>query len=148
MIDVLSALRVTRPSLGADAGVGLYRLLRLAAFDTMSGAEAVAAARAAGEKVGRSLGLATLDELVALCHALKLGVVEVEAADESSVRVVVRECVACAGAHDSGQATCHFEGGLVAGAISSIFGRPVRVRETACHGGRGDDACRFEITFV
>src|SRR6185369_7503427 len=39
--DVLSALRVTRPSLGADAGVGLYRLLRLAAFDTVSGAEAV-----------------------------------------------------------------------------------------------------------
>ena len=148
VIDVLSALRVTRPSLGADAGVGLYRLLRLAAFDTMSGAEAVAAARAAGEKVGRSLGLATLDELIALCHALKLGVVEVEAADTSSVRVVVRECVACAGAHESGQATCHFEGGLLAGAISSIFGRPVRVRETACHGGRGDDACRFEITFV
>ena len=148
VIDVLSALRVTRPSLGADAGVGLYRLLRLAAFDTMSGAEAVAAARAAGEKVGRSLGLATLDELLALCHSFKLGVVEVEAADESSVRVVVRECVACAGAHDSGQATCHFEGGLFAGAISSIFGRTVRVRETACHGGRGDDACRFEITFV
>ena len=98
--------------------------------------------------MGRSLGLATLDELIALCHALKLGVVEVEAADESSVRVVVRECVACAGAHDSGQATCHFEGGLVAGAISSIFARTVRVRETACHGGRGDDACRFEITFV
>ena len=64
--------------------------------------------------------------------SLKLGVVEVEVVDESSVRVVVRECVACAGAHDAGQAMCHFEGGLVAGAIASIFGRPVRVRETAC----------------
>jgi predicted hydrocarbon binding protein/tRNA A-37 threonylcarbamoyl transferase component Bud32 len=148
VIDVLSALRVTRPSLGADAGVGLYRLLRLAAFDTMSAAEAVAAARAAGEKIGRSLGLGTFNELLALCHSLKLGVVEVASADKSSVHVVVRECVACAGAHEAGEAMCHFEGGLLAGAISSIFGRPVRVRETACHGGRGDDACRFEITFV
>jgi predicted hydrocarbon binding protein len=148
VLDVLSALRVTRPSLGADAGVGLYRLLRLAAFGTRSGAEAVAAARAAGEKIGRSLGLGTLDELLVLCYSLKLGVVEMESADRSSVRLVVRECVACAGAHESGEAMCHFEGGLLAGAISSIFDRPVRVRETACHGGRGDDACRFEITFV
>jgi predicted hydrocarbon binding protein len=148
VIDVLSALRVMRPSLGADAGVGLYRLLRLAAFDTMSGAEAVAAARAAGEKIGRSLGIGTLDELLALCRSLKLGVVEVSAADESSVHIMVRECVACAGAHESGQVMCHFEGGLLAGAVASIAKRPVRVRETACQGGCGDDACRFELSFT
>jgi serine/threonine protein kinase/predicted hydrocarbon binding protein len=147
-IDVLSALRVTRPSLGAEAGVGLYRLLRLAAFDTAAGEEAFAAARAAGEKIGRSLGLGTLEELLELCRELKLGVVEIPVADRSGVHVVVRECAACAGAHESGQMTCHFEGGLIAGAVSSIFGRAVRVRETACLGGRGEDACRFEIAFA
>jgi predicted hydrocarbon binding protein len=42
---------------------------------------------------------------------------------------------------------CHFEGGLVAGAVAAIFKEPVRVQETACIGGCGDDACRFEITF-
>ena len=56
-IDVAGALRVARPTLGADAGVGLYRMLRLVAFDAGSGAEAAATARAAGEKLGRSLGL-------------------------------------------------------------------------------------------
>jgi len=147
-IDVLSALRVTRPTLGAETGVGLYRLLRLAAFDAAAGDEAVAAARAAGEKIGRSLGLGTLEELLALCRELKLGVVEIPVADKASVHVVVRECAACAGAHESGQATCHFEGGLIAGVISSMFGRPVHFRETACLGGCGDDACRFEITFI
>jgi predicted hydrocarbon binding protein/tRNA A-37 threonylcarbamoyl transferase component Bud32 len=148
VIDVLSALRVIRPSLGADAGAGLYRLLRLAAFDTMSGAEAIAGARAAGEKIGRSLGLGTLDELLALCQSLKLGIVEASVAERSTVDVVVRECVACAGAHESGEAMCHFESGLVAGAVAAIFKRPVRVRETTCQGGCGDDACRFEITFT
>jgi predicted hydrocarbon binding protein/tRNA A-37 threonylcarbamoyl transferase component Bud32 len=148
VIDVLSALRVMRPSLGGDAGAGLYRLLRLAAFDSVSGAEAVAAARAAGEKIGRSLGLGTLDELLALCRSLKLGIVEVSPADDTHLDIVVRECVACAGAHESGQAMCHFEGGLLAGAVASIAKRPVRVRETACQGGCGDEACRFELTFT
>src|SRR4029079_13689801 len=112
------------------------------------GDEAVAAARAAGEKIGRSLGLGTLEELLALCRELKLGVVEIPVADKASVHVVVRECAACAGAHESGQATCHFEGGLIAGVISSMVGPPGHVREAACRGGCGDDACRFEITFT
>jgi len=147
-IDVASALRIARPTLGAEAGVGLYRLLRLVAFDAMTGAEAVATARAAGEKVGRSLGLGKLDDFVALCTSLKLGVVEASVLTESSVRVVVRECIACAGAHHGGEAICHFEGGLVAGAVAAIFRRPVRVRETACQGGCGDDACRFDVDFT
>jgi serine/threonine protein kinase/predicted hydrocarbon binding protein len=146
-IDVLSALRVSRPTLGPEAGVGLYRLLRMAAFDASAGDEAVAAATAAGEKVGRSLGMVKLDELVALLGSMKLGIVEAAAVTESTVRVVVRECAACAGALPSGKAVCHFEAGRVSGAVASIFERPVRVRETACIGGCGDDACRFEIDF-
>jgi len=147
-IDVASALRIARPTLGNEAGVGLYRLLRLVAFDAMTGAEAVATARAAGEKIGRSLGLGKLDDFVALCTSLKLGVVEASVLTESSVRVVVRECIGCAGAHHGGEAMCHFEGGLVAGAVAAIFRRPVRVRETACQGGCGDDACRFDVDFT
>jgi len=174
-LDVANALRIARPTLGAEAGVALYRLLRLAAFDAMTGAEAVATARAAGEKIGRSLGLRKLDDFVALCTSLKLGIVEASVVTESSVRVVVRECIACAGAHPGGHAIgmgtlggspnppamvrgeqsspaphamCHFEGGLVAGAVSAIFRRPARVRETACQGGCGDDACRFDVDFT
>jgi serine/threonine-protein kinase len=144
-IDVASALLIVRPTLGAEAGAGLYRLLRLAAFDATTGAETAATAQAAGEKIGRSLGLAKLDDLVTLCNSLKLGVVEASVVTESSVRVVVRECVACAGAHPSGSPICHFEGGLVAGAVGAIFKTQVRVRETACQGGCGDDACGFEV---
>ncbi len=147
-IDVASALRVTRPSLGPEASVGLYRLLRLAAFDSTNGAEASATARAAGEKIGKALGLSALDDMVALFKSLKLGVVDAVVATESTVRMAVRECIACAGVPHGEEAICHFESGLIAGAVASIFKRPVRVRETACQGGRGDDACRFEITFV
>jgi predicted hydrocarbon binding protein len=146
--EVLSALHVARPSLGQDADVGLYRLLRLAAFDPRAGAEGVVAARTAGETIGRSLGLGALDELTAFCRSLKLGIVDAFMVDAETVRVAVRECIACAGAHPSGQAVCHFEGGLVAGAVAAIFKRQARVREIACLGGCGDEACQFEITFI
>jgi len=146
--DVLSALRVVRPSLGDQAGVGLYRLLRLAAFDATAGAEAIAAARAAGEKIGRSLGMRKLDDLAMLCRSLKLGIVDVSIVTETCLRIAVRECAACAGAQESGDVVCHFEGGLLAGAVGAIFERSVRFRETTCLGGHGDDACRFEIDFV
>jgi predicted hydrocarbon binding protein/tRNA A-37 threonylcarbamoyl transferase component Bud32 len=146
-VDVAGALRVARPTLGGDAGVGLYRMLRLVAFDAGSGAEAAATARAAGEKLGRSLGLTTLDGLVAFVASLKLGLVDASVVSESVVRVVVRECAACAGLHARGHAVCHFEGGLLAGAVESIFRHPVRVHETTCIGGHGSDACRFEIEF-
>jgi serine/threonine-protein kinase len=146
-VDVAGALRVARPTLGGEAGVGLYRMLRLVAFDSGSGAEAEATARAAGEKLGRSLGITTLDGLVAFVDSLKLGLVEASVVSESMVRIAVRECAACAGLHARGHAVCHFEAGLLAGAVESIFRHPVRVQETACIGGHGADACRFEIEF-
>jgi predicted hydrocarbon binding protein len=87
-----------------------------------------------------------LDDVVAVCVSFRLGIVEASMVTESSVRVVVRECVTCAGTNQSGHAMCRFEAGLVAGAVAAIFKRPARVEETACIGGCGDDACRFEIT--
>ena len=79
--------------------------------------------------------------------SLKLGLIDASVVSESVVRVAVRECAACAGLHARGHAVCHFEGGLLAGAVESIFRHPVRVHETACIGGHGSDACRFEIEF-
>ena len=87
-----------------------------------------------------------LRELVAVCTSLKIGIVEASAVTESSIRVVVRECVACADIYQSGHVICHYEAGLIAGAGAAIFKRPASVQETACTGGCGDDACRFEIT--
>jgi predicted hydrocarbon binding protein len=92
-------------------------------------------------------GASALRELVAVCTSLKIGIVEASAIKESSVRVVVRECVACADIYQAGHVVCHYHAGLIAGAAAAIFKRPASVHEIACIGGYGDDACRFEITF-
>lgn len=144
-VDVTNALKVVRPQLGDSAGVALYRLLRLVALEDIIGRGAAGTAYIAGKKLGISLGLGKLDELLELCAALKIGIIKVPVATPHRVRVEVFECVTCAGLTPVGRTLCHFEGGLVAGALTTIFKQKIRAVETTCIGGLGDDACGFDI---
>lgn len=144
-VDVTNALRVVRPSLGTDAGVALYRLLRLVALEDIIGRGAAGTAYVAGKKLGMSLGLTEVDQLLELCASLKVGVIKVPIVTPNRVRVEVYECVTCAGLKTVGRPLCHFEGGLVAGALQTIFKQKVRAHETTCIGGLGDDCCGFDL---
>jgi uncharacterized protein len=144
-IDVANALRIERPSLGNDAGVGLYRLLRLVALEDIIGRGAAGTAYVAGKKLGVSLGLTKVEELLELCASLKVGVIKVPVVTPNRVRVEVFECVTCSGMKPVGRALCHFEGGLVAGSLQTIFKQKVRAVETTCIGGFGDDNCGFDL---
>ena len=144
-IDVPNPLGMVRPSLGDNAGVALYRLLRWVALEDMIGRGAAGTAYLAGKKLGISLGLDSLDALLQLCHALKVGVIKVPAATETRVRVEVFECVTCSGLKPVGRVLCHFEAGLIAGSFTTIFKQKIRAVETQCIGGLGDDACSFDI---
>lgn len=144
-VNVSNALQVLRPSLGDSAGVALYRLLRLVALEDIIGRGAAGTAYVAGKKLGISLGLAKLDQLLELCEALKVGIIKVPVATSTHVRVEVFECVTCSGLTPVGRALCHFEGGLVAGALTTIFKQKIRAVETKCIGGLGDESCSFEI---
>src|SRR5262249_38113774 len=144
-VDVANALRVSRPSLGDNAGVALYRLLRLVALEDIIGRGAAGTAYVAGKKLGLSLGLTKLEAFLELCAALKIGVIKVPELTHARIRVDVYECVTCSGLQRVGRVLCHFEGGLVAGAVESILKRRARAHETTCIGGLGDDACGFDI---
>jgi predicted hydrocarbon binding protein len=144
-VDVTNALRVTRPTLGTDAGVALYRLLRLVALEDIIGRGAAGTAYVAGKKLGISLGMSDVEQLLELCHSLKVGVIKVPIVTPTRVRVEVYECVTCAGLKPVGRTLCHFEGGLIAGALQTIFKQKVRAHETTCIGGLGDDCCGFDL---
>jgi predicted hydrocarbon binding protein len=144
-VDVPNALRVVRPSLGDNAGVALYRLLRLVALEDIIGRGAAGTAYLAGKKLGISLGLDKVDSLLELCDALKVGVIKIPVVTESRVRVEVFECVTCSGLKPVGRTLCHFEGGLIAGSLTTIFKQRIRAVETTCIGGLGHDACSFDI---
>lgn len=144
-VDVANALRVVRPTLGDNAGVALYRLLRLVALEDIIGRGAAGTAYVAGKKLGISLGLTKLEQFLELCSALKVGIIEVPVLTESKIHVDVYECVTCSGMERVGRILCHFEGGLIAGAVESIVKKRSRAHEVTCIGGLGDDACGFDI---
>ncbi len=144
-IDVANALNVVRPKLGGDAGIALYRLLRLVALEDIMGRGASGTAYVAGKKLGLNLGLKTLPDFLNLCSSLKIGIIEVPVLTEHQIHVDVYECVTCSGMETVGRAICHFEGGLIAGVVESILHKRTRALEVTCIGGLGDKACGFDL---
>jgi predicted hydrocarbon binding protein len=144
-VDVGNALKIARPTLGNDAGIALYRLLRLVALEDIIGRGAAGTAYLAGKKLGHSLALPRLEDFLALCTALKIGIVEVPVKTATRIHVDVYECVTCSGMDKVGRPLCHLEGGLIAGVVESITKKRTRAVEVTCIGGLGDKACGFEL---
>ncbi len=147
-VDVENALKVVRPTLGDDAGVVLYRLLRLVALEDILGRGASAAAYLAGKRLGGSLGITKLPDFLQLCADLKIGVIEVPLATDNNIHIDVYECVTCSGLEPVGRPLCQFEGGLIAGAVEVITGKQTHAKEVTCIGGLGHDSCGFDLELV
>lgn len=146
-VDVANALSIVRPTLGDQAGIGLYRLLRLVALEDIIGRGAAGTAYIAGKKLGLGLGLRTLDDFLALCTSLRIGVIEVPTLTANHAHVDVYECVTCSGMRPVGRTLCSFEGGLIAGVVEGVVKKRARAREVTCIGGLGHDSCGFDIDF-
>ena len=146
-VDLTNALKIVRPTLGDQAGVALYRLLRLVALEDIIGRGAAGTAYVAGKKLGLSLGLTKLEDFLALCTSLKIGVIKVPVMTNEKIHVDVYECITCSGLDRVGRALCHFEGGLIAGAVEAILKKRTRAHEITCIGGLGDKSCGFDLAF-
>jgi uncharacterized protein len=144
-VDIANALSIVRPQLGDQAGVALYRLLRLVALEDIIGRGAGATAYVAGKKLGQNLGITKLEDFLGLCKAISLGVVEVPVLTASRIYVDVYECVTCAGMTPVGRTLCQFEAGLVAGVVQAITGKQTKAKEMTCIGGLGHDSCGVEV---
>ena len=144
-IEVGNALSILRPTLGDQAGIGLYRLLRLVALEDIIGRGASGTAYIAGKKLGNGLGLKRLDDFLELCVSLKIGVIKVPTLTPSQAHVDVYECVTCSGMTPVGRTLCSFEGGLIAGVVETVTGKRAKAREVTCIGGLGHDSCGFDI---
>ncbi len=144
-IELSNALKINRPELGDLAGVGLYRLLRLVAWEDIMGPGASAISYYAGKKLGKELNLKKLDEFLELCEQLKIGIIEIPEMTDTHIHVDIYECVTCSGMDPVGRPICHFEGGLIAGVVETITGKSVKAKEVSCIGGLGDDSCGYDL---
>ena len=145
-IQAANALQVVRPELGTEAGIGLYRLLRLVALEEIIGRGIGGTVYIAGKRLGMSLGLESLEAFLDLCKQLKIGIIDVPKLTNTEAHIDVYECVTCSGMTPVGRTLCHFEGGLIAGVAESVLQQPVRAIENTCIGGLGHKACGFDLT--
>lgn len=135
-----------RAELGDSVSMEYFRMIRLLAFNELFGGAASRSVYAAGEKVGKSLGIRSLAELREKIASMGLAKAEIEApdADEPSrLTIRFRESAVSAGVPIMGGPICHFECGLLAGALSTVFDKKIRVTETKCVA-MGYDYCQFD----
>jgi len=145
-VSLSNALKIDRPKRGDQVGVGLYRLLRLVALEDILGSGASAITYFSGKKLGQDLPLETMDDFLALCEQLNIGTITTSEMSETHMRIDIHECITCSGLEPVGRPLCHFEGGLIAGAIENITGKSVTAKEVSCIGGLGDETCGYDIT--
>ena len=144
-VDVANAIHVVRPTLGDNAGIVLYRLLRLVALEDIIGRGAAGTAYVAGKKLGQNLGITKLEQFLELCKAISLGVIHVPVMTASKIHVDVYERVTCSGMAPVGRTLCQFEAGIVAGVVQAVTGKSAKAREVTCIGGLGHDSCGVEV---
>ncbi len=145
-IELSNALKVDRPELGDEVGIGLYRLLRLVAWEDILGPGASAISYYAGKNLGKKLQFKTMEELLDLFKQLKVGIIKIPEKTGSHMHIDIYECVTCSGMEPVGRPICHFEGGLIAGAVEAITGKKVLAKEVTCIGGLGDATCGYDLT--
>lgn len=143
-LDIPRIFEYDRPTLGGKVPIGLFRTVRLLAFREVLGSKIAAAVLSiTGRSVAEKMGIDSIPELMRRLDDLAVGRAEIESQSDSSITIMVTECVTCSGAPNIGEPLCHFEGGFIAGALERVYGKPTRVVETKCWG-MGDTFCRWE----
>ncbi len=136
--------KTDRPTLGDDVPVEVFRLLRVIGMYSILGEGSGYTLYLAGKELGEGLGLDSMEELAKLFRRLKIGVLRVLDALEDKMTVRVDECITCSGLPYTGKMICHFEGGIIAGAVQKILDRPTKAVQTKSHTA-GFDHCEFLV---
>jgi predicted hydrocarbon binding protein len=99
-----------------------------------------------GRKIGESLPVNSLEELLQLIQDLKIGIPRVLSREEGIVCVAMDDCF-CKGLPVMDEKiVCDLEGAIMEGALSRIWGKRVNIRETKCNVS-GHEHCEYEIRF-
>ncbi|MHB9154308.1 MAG: diguanylate cyclase [Endomicrobiales bacterium] len=138
----------SRGELGGTVSLEYFRMVRLLAFHEMFGTMGAKSMYAAGEKVGKALAVNSLEELIAKIRAMGLARAETAApvmgADgHSKIMIKFYNSAVASGVPLLGGQICHFECGIIAGALARLLDKKVIVTESKCVA-MGYDYCQFD----
>lgn len=148
-LSVTDIAPYVRPELDGTVSVEYFRLTRLLLLQEVLGGAAERQSYLAGEKIGRQFKVSSNDELCAAVRTLGMAQAVIAPAgsgeDKDRLTITFTESAVSTGLPLLGEAVCHFEAGLLAGALEKISRKKVMVVETKC-AAMGYDYCQFEAT--
>jgi len=90
------------------------------------------------------IGARDLSDFSDKIRELKLGIPEVDIADEDHLVVKLYECITCAGFAYTGEMFCDMESGIIAGMLAMIYNKHAKSTQTKSWSV-GFNHCEFDI---
>lgn len=138
---------IGRKKLGTQVPLELFRTIRLIGLHQALPMGGKGTTVTIGRKIGESLPVSTLEDILVLFEELQIGIPKIVYQDEHKLRIAVEECFCKGLPVMEGKMVCDLEGAILEGAINKIWKDKVSVREVLCNVS-GDDHCEYEIRYL
>lgn len=136
--------KISRTALGEAVPIELYRAIRLIGMYQGLPMKGKGTTLTVGRKIGESLPVHSVQELLDLFRELKVGDPQIVLEEENKLHIAVKDCF-CVGLPEiEGNLVCDLEGAIMEGALSKMMDKRVSVRKIKCNVN-GDDCCEYEV---
>ncbi|MBY0011425.1 V4R domain-containing protein [Paenibacillus typhae] len=137
--------KMDRARLGNMVPLELFRTIRLIGMNQGLPMGGKGTTLTVGRKIGESLPVTNVEDLLALFEELKIGIPRIVYSDEHRLNIAVEDCF-CKGLPtlEEEKMICDLEGAILEGALSKLLGRRVSVREIKCNA-TGHEYCEYEV---
>uniref|UniRef100_UPI002685582D V4R domain-containing protein n=1 Tax=Paenibacillus sp. FSL R7-0337 TaxID=1926588 RepID=UPI002685582D len=137
--------QMNRTTLGNMVPLELFRTIRLIGMNQGLPLGGKGTTVTIGRKIGESLPVHSVEELLQIFEELKIGIPRIVHSDERRINIVVDDCF-CKGlpSLEDERMVCDLEGAIIEGALCRILGRKVSVKEIKCNV-TGHEHCEYEV---
>ncbi|WP_339220567.1 V4R domain-containing protein [Paenibacillus sp. FSL H8-0332] len=136
---------MNRTTLGNMVPLELFRTIRLIGMNQGLPLGGKGTTVTIGRKIGESLPVHSVEELLQIFEELKIGIPRIVHSDERRINIAVDDCF-CKGlpSLEDERMVCDLEGAIIEGALCRILGRKVSVKEIKCNV-TGHEHCEYEV---
>lgn len=137
--------QMNRTTLGKMVPLELFRTIRLIGMNQGLPLGGKGTTVTIGRKIGESLPVHSVEELLQIFEELKIGIPRIVHSDERKINIAVDDCF-CKGlpSLEDERMVCDLEGAIIEGALCRILGRKVSVKEIKCNV-TGHEHCEYEV---
>lgn len=137
--------QMDRTTLGNMVPLELFRTIRLIGMNQGLPLGGKGTTVTIGRKIGESLPVHSVEELLQFFEELKIGIPRIVHSDEHRINIAVDDCF-CKGlpSLEDERMVCDLEGAIIEGALCRILGRKVSVKEIKCNV-TGHEHCEYEV---